>query len=91
MTLGQSRLQLGNRERDIIRLPSCRRKGDPERFHNLAVTCTWRCRIIPGNTGKVGFKEVSDSLRICHCPPSRHQEQQGRHRKFPSNLADFLE
>ncbi|MPC64611.1 hypothetical protein E2C01_058729 [Portunus trituberculatus] len=65
MTLGQSSPQLGGREGDIIRLPSSGRKVYAERFHSLAVTCAWGCRILPGNTGKVLRKQVGDSLGIC--------------------------
>ncbi|MPC42868.1 hypothetical protein E2C01_036499 [Portunus trituberculatus] len=66
MTLGQSDLQLKDREGNIIRLPSSGREVDAERFHPLSVTCTWGCRILPGNIGKVFRKEVG----ACCIPPS---------------------
>ncbi|MPC72579.1 hypothetical protein E2C01_066891 [Portunus trituberculatus] len=91
MTLGQSGLQLRDREGNIIRLPSSGRKVDNERFHSLAVTCTWGCRILPGITGKVLRKEVGDSLRVCHRLPGRQQKWQGRCRILPSNSTDFVE
>ncbi|MPC38905.1 hypothetical protein E2C01_032422 [Portunus trituberculatus] len=53
--------------------------------------CTWRCGILPGNTGKGLCKEVGDSLRICHRPPTRQQDWRGRRRILPSNSADFVE
>ncbi|MPD02911.1 hypothetical protein E2C01_098520 [Portunus trituberculatus] len=62
MTLRQSSPQLRSREWDIIRLPSSGRKVDAQRFHSLAVACTWGCRILPGDTGNVLRKQVSDSL-----------------------------
>ncbi|MPC53350.1 hypothetical protein E2C01_047239 [Portunus trituberculatus] len=80
MTLVQSSPQLGGREGNIVRLPYSRRKNDPKRFYTLAVTCTWRCGILPGNTGKVFCKEVGDSLRICHRLPSRQQDWRGKRR-----------
>ncbi|MPD05286.1 hypothetical protein E2C01_101020 [Portunus trituberculatus] len=73
MTLRQSSPQLGGREGDIVRLPSSGRKVDLERFHSLALTCTWGCRILPGDTGKVLRKEVGNSFRVCHRSPSTHQ------------------
>ncbi|MPC57453.1 hypothetical protein E2C01_051433 [Portunus trituberculatus] len=91
MTLGQSSPQLAGREGDIVRLPSNGRKIDAERFHSLTVTCTWGCRILLENTGKVLHKEVVDSLRICHCLPSRQQDWRGRRRILPSNSADVIE
>ncbi|MPC73575.1 hypothetical protein E2C01_067909 [Portunus trituberculatus] len=90
MTLGQSSPQLGGREEDIIRLASGRRKNYAERFHSLALTCAWVCRILPGNTGKVLREEVGDSLRVCHRSPSRQQNWWGRNTILPSNSADFV-
>ncbi|MPC70259.1 hypothetical protein E2C01_064500 [Portunus trituberculatus] len=91
MTLGQSGLQLRDREGDIKSLPSSGRKLEPERFHSLAVACAWGCRILPGDTGKVLRKQVGDSLRICHRLPSRQQDWRARCRILPSNSPDFIE
>ncbi|MPD04303.1 hypothetical protein E2C01_099982 [Portunus trituberculatus] len=90
MTLGQSSPQLGGREEDIIRLPSCGRKIYGERFHSLAVRCARGCRMPPENTGKVLCEEVGDSPRICHRSPRRQQNWCGRSRILPSNSADFI-
>ncbi|MPD05830.1 hypothetical protein E2C01_101599 [Portunus trituberculatus] len=91
MTLGQSSPQLGDREGDIIRLPSCGRKVYAERFYSLAVTCARGCKMPPGNTGKVHCEEVSDSPRVCHRSPNNQQNWWGRSRILSSNSADFVE
>ncbi|MPC63395.1 hypothetical protein E2C01_057493 [Portunus trituberculatus] len=88
MTLRQSSPQLGGKEGHIIGLPSSGRKIYAKRFHSLAVTCAWGCRILPGNTSKV----LGDSLRICHRSPSRQQNWWGggEAEYFPALRRTFL-
>ncbi|MPC98118.1 hypothetical protein E2C01_093470 [Portunus trituberculatus] len=77
MTVRQSSPQLGSRERDIIRLPSSRRKVYAERLYSLAVTCAR------------GYRS-GDSPRVCHRSPRRQQNWWGRSRLLPSNSAEFV-
>ncbi|MPC94106.1 hypothetical protein E2C01_089258 [Portunus trituberculatus] len=81
MTLGQSNPQLGGREG---------RKIYAERFHSLAVTCAWSCRMPLGNIGKVFREEVGDSPRVCHRSPSRQQNWWGKSKILPRNSPDFV-